>query len=70
MGLEISQTNDPWGRKRGNSEVTTQATSKWSITKYLIIRDGPKAPAAIDGPLGPKYYPSGKANAIAIASVM
>jgi hypothetical protein len=49
--------------KIGNSKVTPQAI--WPIAKSLIKRDGPRAPAAIHGPLGFKFHPPTKANAIA-----
>jgi hypothetical protein len=52
-----------WETKVGNSEVTPQAI--WSIAKFLIKRDGPKAPTAIHGPSGLKFHPSEKINAIA-----
>jgi hypothetical protein len=37
----------------------------WPVAKSLTNRDGPRAPTAIHGPLGLKYYPVDKANAIA-----
>jgi hypothetical protein len=52
-----------WEAKLGNCEVTPQAV--WPIAKSLLRRDGPKAPTAIHGPSGLKFYPKDKANAIA-----
>jgi hypothetical protein len=52
-----------WQTKIWNSEVTPQAI--WPIAKYLIKRDGPKSPTAIQGPLGLKYHLVEKANEIA-----
>jgi hypothetical protein len=52
-----------WETKINNTEVTPQAI--WSIAKYLLKRDGTRAPTAIHGPSGLKFHPSGKANAIA-----
>jgi hypothetical protein len=37
----------------------------WPIAKSLLKRDGPKAPTAIHGASGLKFYPFEKANAIA-----
>jgi hypothetical protein len=50
-------TLERWDTKIGNTEVTLQAS--------LLKRDGPRAPIAIHGSLGLKFYPSEKANAIA-----
>jgi hypothetical protein len=50
-------------KKIANSEVTPQAI--WPIAKLLTNRDGPRAPAAIHGPLGIKFHPLEKANTIA-----
>jgi hypothetical protein len=44
-------------------EVTPQAL--YPIAKSLMRRDGPKAPAALHGPLGIIYHPKEKANVIA-----
>jgi hypothetical protein len=52
-----------WETKLGNCEVTPQAV--WPIAKCLLRRNGPKAPNAIHGPSGLKFYPEDKANAIA-----
>ena len=52
-----------WETKLGNCEVTPQAV--WPIAKSLLRRDGPKAPTAIHGFTGLKFYPKDKANAIA-----
>jgi hypothetical protein len=46
-----------------NCEVTPQAV--WPIAKSLLRRDEPKAPTAIHGPSGLKFYPKDKANVIA-----
>jgi hypothetical protein len=43
--------------------VTPQAI--WPTAKYLLIKDRPKTPTAINGRLCLKFYPSGKAKAIA-----
>jgi hypothetical protein len=51
-----------WETKIGISEVTPQAI--WPIAKSILKRDGPRAPTAIHGPSGLKFYPSQKANAI------
>jgi hypothetical protein len=52
-----------WEMKTGNCEVTPQAIG--SIVKSLIKRDGPKALAAIHGPLGLKYQPLEKPSTTA-----
>jgi hypothetical protein len=52
-----------WESKLANTEVTPQAI--WSIAKSLANRDGPRAPTVMYGPLGPKFQPADKANAIA-----
>jgi hypothetical protein len=52
-----------WETKISNAEVTAQAI--WPIAKYLLNRDGPRAPTAIHGASGLKFYPCEKANAIA-----
>ena len=52
-----------WETKLPNCEVTPQAV--WPIAKFLLRRDGPKAPTAIHGSTGLKFYPKDKANAIA-----
>jgi hypothetical protein len=44
-----------WETKIGNTEVTPQAI--WPIAKYLLKRDGSRAPTAIHGPSGLKCYP-------------
>jgi hypothetical protein len=49
--------------KIGNCEFTPQGI--WPIAKSLLKRDGPRAPTAIHGPLGLKFLPLEKANAIA-----
>jgi hypothetical protein len=46
-----------------NCEVTPQ--SIWPIAKSLLKRDGPRAPTAIHGRLGLKFFPLEKANAFA-----
>jgi hypothetical protein len=46
-----------------NTEETHQAI--WPIAKFLINRDGPRAPTSIHGPLGLKYHPRDEASAIA-----
>jgi hypothetical protein len=51
-----------WETKLRNCEVTPQAV--WPIAKSLLRSDGPKAPTAIHGPSGLKFYPMDKANAI------
>jgi hypothetical protein len=43
-----------WETKVRNCEVTPQAV--WPIAKSLTKNDGPKAPTAVHGPLGIKYY--------------
>jgi hypothetical protein len=48
--------------KLGNCEVTPQAV--WPIAKSLL-RDGPKAPTAISGHSGLKFYTKDEANVIA-----
>jgi hypothetical protein len=53
-----------WENKIGNCEVTPQAI--WPIAKSLMKRDGPRAPTVIHGPSGPKFYPSEKADTIAV----
>jgi hypothetical protein len=52
-----------WETKLANTEVTPPAI--WPIAKSLTGRDGPRAPTVIHGPLGPKFQPAEKANAIA-----
>jgi hypothetical protein len=52
-----------WEKKIVNCEVKPQ--SIWPIVMSLIKRDVPEAPTAIQGPLGFKYQPIDKANAIA-----
>jgi hypothetical protein len=52
-----------WEIKMSNTEVTPQAI--WPIAKSLLQRDGPRVPTAIHGPLGLKFHPLEKANAIA-----
>jgi hypothetical protein len=52
-----------WETKLANTELTPPAI--WPIAKSLTNRDGPRAPTAIHGPLGPNYHPVDKANAIA-----
>jgi hypothetical protein len=37
----------------------------WPIAKSFIKKDGPKAPSAVHGPLGPIFYPLHKVNIIA-----
>jgi hypothetical protein len=54
---------EQWDSKLANPEVTPQAI--WPIAKSLSNRDGPRAPTVIYGPLGPKFQPADKANAIA-----
>jgi hypothetical protein len=49
--------------KIGNSEDTPQSIRP--IAKSLLKRDGPRAPTAIDGPLGLTFLPLEKDNAIA-----
>jgi hypothetical protein len=50
-------------RTRAESTVTPQTI--WPTAKSLTKRNGPKAPSAIYGPLGPILYPIDKANIIA-----
>jgi hypothetical protein len=52
-----------WETRIGNCEVTPQGI--WPIAKSLMKRDGPKAPKAVHGLLGLKYYPLEKGNGIA-----
>jgi hypothetical protein len=52
-----------WETKIGNSGVTPQAIRL--TAKFLLKRDGSKAPTAIHGPSGLKFLQSVKANAIA-----
>jgi hypothetical protein len=52
-----------WESKLANTEVTPQAI--WPIAKSLANTDGQRAPTVIYGPLGPKFQPTDKANAIA-----
>jgi hypothetical protein len=54
---------DRWEAKLSTCEVTPQEI--WSIAKSLLRRDGPKAPTAIHGLSGLKFYLIDKANAIA-----
>jgi hypothetical protein len=49
--------------KLGKCEVTPQGILP--IAKYLLKRDEPRAPTAIHGPLGLKFLPLEKSNAIA-----
>jgi hypothetical protein len=49
-----------WETKIVNCEATPQAL--WPITKSIMKRDGPKAPAAIHGPSGITYNPNKNAN--------
>jgi hypothetical protein len=49
--------------KVGYCEVTPQAL--WTIAKSLMKRDVPKTSTSVHGPLGIKYHPTEKANAIA-----
>jgi hypothetical protein len=55
-----------WETKLANCEVTPQAL--WPIAKSLSKRGVPKTPSAINGPLGPIFYPVDKANIIADSS--
>jgi hypothetical protein len=57
---------EQWETKVGNYEVTPQTLSP--IAKSLMKRDGPKAPAAVHGPLGIIYHLNEKANVIADCS--
>jgi hypothetical protein len=57
------KAHERWESKLANTEVTPQAI--WLIAKSLANRDGPRAPTVIRGPLGPKFQPADKANAIA-----
>ncbi|PNF42024.1 hypothetical protein B7P43_G12302 [Cryptotermes secundus] len=52
-----------WETNIANAEVTPQ--SIWPIAKFLLKRDGPRAPTAIHGSHGLTFYPSEKANEIA-----
>jgi hypothetical protein len=52
-----------WETKIGSCEVSPQ--SIWPIAKSLLKKDGLRAPTAIHGPLGLKFLPLEKANAIA-----
>jgi hypothetical protein len=52
-----------WETKIGNCEVTPQ--SVWQIAESLLKRYEPRAPTAIHSPLGLKFLPLEKANAIA-----
>ncbi|PNF26942.1 hypothetical protein B7P43_G14042 [Cryptotermes secundus] len=52
-----------WETKISNTEVTPQCI--WPIAKSLLQRDGPRAPTAIHGSSGLKFYPFEKANKIA-----
>jgi hypothetical protein len=52
-----------WETKIGNSEVPLQAI--WSTAKSLTKWGGPRASTSLNGPLGFKYNPIEKANAIA-----
>jgi hypothetical protein len=54
---------EKWETKLANTKLTPPAI--WPIARSLTNRDGPRAPAAIHGPLGLKYYPADKSNAIA-----
>jgi hypothetical protein len=47
----------------GNGEVTPKAA--WLVAKLLTKRDAPKAPYAIDGPLGPVFYSIDETIAVA-----
>jgi hypothetical protein len=57
------KTLEQWETKLENAELTPQAI--WPIAKSLTNRDGPTAPTDIHGPLGLKYHPEDKGNAIA-----
>jgi hypothetical protein len=52
-----------WETKIGNTEVTPQTIGP--IAKFLLKKDGPRAPTAIHGASGLKFHPHEKANAIA-----
>jgi hypothetical protein len=52
-----------WETQIGNCTVTPQAI--WHMAKSLMKRDGRRAPTAIHGSLGLKFYPTEKANVIA-----
>jgi hypothetical protein len=52
-----------WETKIGKSEVAPQAM--WPIAKFLLKRNGPRAPTAIHGPSDLKFHLSEKANPIA-----
>jgi hypothetical protein len=52
-----------WETRMGNCEVTPQAI--WPTAKPLMKTDGPRAPTAIHGPLGFKFYPLQKEKATA-----
>jgi hypothetical protein len=51
---------EPLETKVRNCEVTPQAL--WPVAKSLMKRDGPKAPAAVHGPLGIIYHLNEEAN--------
>jgi hypothetical protein len=52
-----------WEKRRANCGVTPEAF--WLTAKFLLERDGPKAPTAIQYPSSLKFHPKDKANAIA-----
>jgi hypothetical protein len=56
------KTLEQWETKLENTGLTPQEI--WPIAKSLTNRDGPRAPTVSHGPLGIKYQPEDKANAI------
>jgi hypothetical protein len=57
------RTLERWKTMFANCEVTPQVIRP--TAKSLTKTGGPKAPTAIHGPVGPLFYPTDKANAIA-----
>jgi len=50
-------------RRRVPVRATSHPPATWPLQDRLN-RDGPREPTVIHGPLGPKYHPLEKANAI------
>jgi hypothetical protein len=52
--ITLKKEVERWETKIGNCEVTPQ--NIWPIAKFLLKRDGPRAPTAIHSPLGLKFF--------------
>jgi hypothetical protein len=61
--LTRKKAPERWETRLANTEETPLAI--WPNAKSLINRDGPRAPTAIHGASGLKFYPRDKANTIA-----